>query len=37
MKKIMAKDNKELKVQNQALQAKMPENQEEYDENLKIL
>ena len=32
MKKIMAKDNIEL-----TLQTKMQENQEKYDENLKIL
>ena len=37
MKKIMAKDNIELKVQNQTLQTKMQENQEKYDENLKLL
>ena len=37
MKKIMTKDNMELKVQNQTLQTKMQENQEKYDENLKIL
>ena len=37
MKKIMAKDNIELKAQNQTLQAKMRENQEKYDEDLKIL
>ena len=37
MKKIMAKDNIELKAQNQTLQTKMQENQEKYDENLKIL
>ena len=37
MKKIMAKDNKELKGQNQTLQTKMQENQEKYNENLKIL
>ena len=37
MKKIMAKDNKELKTQNQALQRKMRENQEKHEENLKIL
>ena len=36
MKKIMAKDNIELKTQNQTLQKKMRENQEKYDENLKI-
>ena len=36
MKKIMAKDNIELKAQNQTLQKKMRENQEKYDENLKI-
>ena len=37
MKKIMTKDNMELKVQNQTLQTKMQENQEKYDENLKII
>ena len=37
MKKIMAKDNIELKAQNQSLHTKMQENQEEYDEDLKIL
>ena len=38
MKKIMAKDNIELKAQNQTLQTKMQENQEKYDdENMKIL
>ena len=37
MKKIMAKDNIELKAQNQTLQTKMRENQEKCDENLKIL
>ena len=38
MKKIMAKDNIELKAQNQNLQTKMQENQEKYDDNiLKIL
>ena len=37
MKKIMAKENIELKVQNQTLQTKMRENQEKYDENLKVL
>ena len=37
MKKIMAKDNIELEVQNQTLQTKMRENQEKYDENLKVL
>ena len=37
MKKIMAKDNIELKVQNQTLQTKMQENQEKYNENLKLL
>ena len=36
MKKIMAKDYIELKAQNQTLQKKMRENQEKYDENLKI-
>ena len=33
----MAKDNIELKAQNQTLQTKMRENQEKYQENLKIL
>ena len=33
----MAKDNIELKTKNQTLQTKMRENQEKYDENLKIL
>ena len=37
MKKIMAKDNIELKAQNQTLQTKMQENQEKYDEDLKII
>ena len=37
MKIIMTKDNMQLKVQNQTLQTKMQENQEKYDENLKIL
>ena len=37
MKKIMAKGNIELKAQNQTLQTKMQENQEKYDEDLKIL
>ena len=37
MKKIMAKDNIELKAQNQTQQTKMQENQEKYDEDLKIL
>ena len=37
MKKIMAKDNIERKAQNQTLQTKMQENQEKYDEDLKIL
>ena len=37
MKKIMAKDNIELKVQNQTLQTKLRENQEKHDENLKAL
>ena len=37
MKKIMAKDNMELKAQNQTLQTKMQENQEKYDEDLKII
>ena len=36
MKKIMAQDNIELKAQNQTLQTKMLENQEKYDEDLKI-
>ena len=36
MKKIMAKDNRELRTQNQTLQTKMRENQEKY-EDLKIL
>ena len=36
MKKIMAKDTMELKAQNQALQTKMRESQEKYDEDLKI-
>ena len=34
--KIMAKDNMELKAQNQTLQTKMRENQGKYDEDLKI-
>ena len=33
----MAKDNIELKAQNQTLQTNIQENQEKYDENLKIL
>ena len=33
----MAKDNIELKAQNQTLQTKMQENQEKYDEDLKVL
>ena len=33
----MNKDNIELKAQNQTLQTKMQENQEKYDENLKVL
>ena len=37
MKKIMAKDNIQLKAQNQALQTNMRENQEKYNEDLKIL
>ena len=37
MKKIMATNNIELKVQNQTLQTKTRENQEKYDENLKVL
>ena len=37
MKKIMAKENIELIVQNQTLQTKMRENQEKCDENLKVL
>ena len=37
MKKIMLKDNMELKAPNQTLQTKMCENQENYDEDLKIL
>ena len=37
MKEIMAKDNIELKVQNLTLQTKMQENQEKYDENLKVI
>ena len=37
MKKIMVKDNIELKAQNQTLQIKMQENQEKHEENLKIL
>ena len=37
MKKIMAKDNIELKAQNQTLQTKTQEDQEKYDEDLKII
>ena len=37
MKKIIAKDNIELKAQNHTLQTKMRENQEKYDEDMKIL
>ena len=37
MKKIMAKCNIEVKAQSQTLQTKMQENQEKYDEDLKIL
>ena len=37
MKKIMTKDNIELKAQNQTQQTKMPEKQKKYDEDLKIL
>ena len=37
MKKIMAKDNIELKAQNQTLQTRMRKNQEKYEKNLKIL
>ena len=37
MKKLMAKDNIELRVQNQTLQTKKRENQKQYEENLKIL
>ena len=37
MKKIMAKENIEVKVQNQTLQTKMRENQENNEEDLKIL
>ena len=37
VKKIMAKDNMELKVQNQTLQKKMRENQEKQNEDLKLL
>ena len=36
-KKIMAKDNIELKAQNQTLQKKMQENHEKYDKDLKML
>ena len=36
MKKTVAKDNIELKAQNQTLQTKMRENQEKHDEDLKI-
>ena len=34
---MMNKDNIELKAQNQTLWTKMQENQEKYDENLKVL
>ena len=34
---MTSKDIVELKAQNQTLQAKMRENQEKYDENLKII
>ena len=37
MKKIMAKDNIELKAHNQTVQTKMRENQKMYDDDLKIL
>ena len=37
MKKIMAKDKIELKLQNQTLQTKMRKNQEKYGQNLKVL
>ena len=37
MKKIQTKDNLELKAQYQTLQTKMHENQEKYEENMKIL
>ena len=37
MKKIMTKDDIELKAQNQTLQTNMRENQEKYNEDLKIL
>ena len=37
MKKIMGKDKIELNAQNQTQQTKMRENQEKYEENLKIL
>ena len=37
MKKIMTKGNIEPKAQSQTLQTKMRENQEKYDEDLKIL
>ena len=37
MKKIMAKDNMELKSQNQSLQKKMQENHQKYAEDQKIL
>ena len=36
MKKIMAKDNIQLKAKNQTLQTKMQGKQEKYDEDLKI-
>ena len=36
-KKIMAKDNIELKAQNQTLQKKMQENHEKHDKDLKML
>ena len=36
IKKIMAKDNIELKAQNHTLRTKMQENQEKYDGDLKI-
>ena len=36
MKKIMAKDNIELKAQTRTLQTKMRKNQDKYDEDLKI-
>ena len=37
MKKIMAKENIEVKAQNQTLQTKMRENQEKNEEDVKIL